>query len=83
MLAALSAFVFDRANVLSTFYTNSPHRLVRINTAKSYDIKFQDSLRNCEDVLLLEKEGLAIVACDPARERWNTVMVSGACIHGK
>ena len=46
-----------------------------VNTAKSYEIKFEDRLRSCEDAFLIEKEGLAILACDAGRERFNTVMV--------
>jgi arylesterase/paraoxonase len=62
--------------VLTTFYANSPQRLVKVHTAKSHDVKFEDRLRSCEDVLLLEEEGIALLACDAGREKWNTVMVS-------
>ncbi|POR38283.1 Serum paraoxonase/arylesterase 1 [Tolypocladium paradoxum] len=55
-------------------YTNAPNRLVKIDAFRSHTVKFADRLRSCEDVLLLEERGLAIVACDPGRERWNTVM---------
>ncbi|KAH6646168.1 putative paraoxonase [Truncatella angustata] len=40
----------------------------------SYEVKFTDQIRNCEDVLLVETLGLALLACDPGRETWNTVM---------
>ncbi|CAH0046846.1 unnamed protein product [Clonostachys solani] len=73
-LAALFAWVRDRSNALSIFYANHPDRLVRINTSKSYEIKFQDRVRNCEDAFLLKEQGLAILACDPGRDKWNTVM---------
>lgn len=56
-------------------YKNAPGRLPEINTFRSYEIKFADRVRSCEDVLILESRGLAILACDPGRERWNTVMV--------
>ncbi|SPO06296.1 uncharacterized protein DNG_08985 [Cephalotrichum gorgonifer] len=74
IFAALVPLLYSRSHTLSTFYTNSPHRLVRVNTAKSYDIKFQDRIRSCEDAFLVEKAGLAILACDPGREKYNTVM---------
>lgn len=38
-------------------------------------MKFADKLRNCEDALLDEAMGLAILSCDVGRDKWNTVMV--------
>ncbi|KAG5941785.1 hypothetical protein E4U53_007363 [Claviceps sorghi] len=55
-------------------YTNTPGRLPRVNTFPSHEIKFADRVRSCEDALVLESRGVAIVACDAGRERWNTVM---------
>nr|WGU20919.1 crs8 [Clonostachys rosea] len=72
--AALCAFVYERANVVKTFYVNHPDRMARINATGSYEIKFQDRIRNCEDACLLEDKGLAILACDAGRDNWNTVM---------
>ena len=57
------------------FYKNAPAHLPHINTFSSHDIKFADRVRSCEDVLIVESRGVAIVACDAGRERWNTVMV--------
>lgn len=73
--ALMSWFVYHRADTLATLYWNAPERLARVNTAKSYEIKFADRVRSCEDAFLIEKEGLAILACDAGRERYNTVMV--------
>ncbi|KAI0203450.1 putative paraoxonase [Astrocystis sublimbata] len=74
-LALLVPFLYERGQVLSTlFWQNAPARLVRINTFASHEVKFADRIRSCEDALLVESEGLAILACDPGRERWNTVM---------
>ncbi|KYK57629.1 Six-bladed beta-propeller, TolB-like protein [Drechmeria coniospora] len=73
-LAALTPFLYERSQVLVMFYNNAPERLVKINTFKSHSVKFADRIRSCEDVLLLEDEGIAVLACDPGRERWNTVM---------
>ncbi|KAG5984816.1 hypothetical protein E4U55_003034 [Claviceps digitariae] len=56
------------------FYKNSPNHLPRINTFSSYEVKFADRVRSCEDALIVESRGVAIVACDAGRERWNTVM---------
>ncbi|KAI0107768.1 putative paraoxonase [Nemania sp. FL0031] len=73
-LALLAPFAYDRAEVASLFWKNAPHRLVKVNTFASHEIKFADRIRSCEDALLVESEGLAILGCDPGRERWNTVM---------
>lgn len=49
---------------------------MNFNTFKSHEIKFQDRVRNCEDVLIEEGMGVAFLSCDPGRDQWNTVMVS-------
>lgn len=74
--ALLAPYVYDRYQSLSLMYYNAPERLVRVNAFPSHEIKFEDQLRSCEDAILIESTGVAIVACDPGRERWNTVMVS-------
>ncbi|EFY90575.1 paraoxonase, putative [Metarhizium acridum CQMa 102] len=55
-------------------YTNAPGRLAEINTFARHEIKFVDRVRSCEDMLVLESSGVALLACDAGRERWNTVM---------
>ncbi|KAI8629759.1 putative paraoxonase [Xylariaceae sp. FL1651] len=73
-VALLSPFFYERGQTLSLFWKNAPERFVKINTFASHEIKFADRIRSCEDALLVESEGLAILGCDPGRERWNTVM---------
>ncbi|KAI2628073.1 hypothetical protein GGS26DRAFT_132416 [Hypomontagnella submonticulosa] len=73
-LAALSPSLYDCFQRVSIIYQNAPERLLNIDNLKSYEIKFADKIRSCEDVLLVESKGLAIVACDPGRESRNTVM---------
>ncbi|KAM0427807.1 hypothetical protein ACHAPT_007264 [Fusarium lateritium] len=73
-LGLLIPFLYERSAVLSFFYTNAPARLHRTNSLGKYEIKFEDHMRSCEDVLLIEEHHLAIIACDAGRERWNTVM---------
>ncbi|KAJ8130769.1 hypothetical protein O1611_g2859 [Lasiodiplodia mahajangana] len=73
-LALLAPFVYDRGEVASLFWKNATHRLVKVNTFASHEIKFTDRIRSCEDALLVEQDGLAIIGCDPGREKWNTVM---------
>ncbi|KAG6035010.1 hypothetical protein E4U41_006276 [Claviceps citrina] len=74
LAVALSSLLYYRGQALYMFYKNAPKNLPHINTFASYDIKFADRVRSCEDAVILESRGLAIVACDPGRERWNTVM---------
>lgn len=76
LFAVLALFLYNRARPLYALYNNAPSRLNRINTFKNPGIKFPATLRNCEDVLLEEKEGFALLSCDPSRDTWNTVMVS-------
>lgn len=75
LVAALANFLFSRGHVLNSFLANKPDRLARVNTFQNYEIKFADRLRNCEDAVLLKDRKLAITACDPGRDKWNTVMV--------
>lgn len=69
-------FVHDRSRIFSFFLNNSPEKMPTINTFRSHSVKCADRIRSCEDFLLVEDRGVAIAACDPGRERWNTVMVS-------
>jgi hypothetical protein len=43
----------------------------------SHSVKFGDRIRNCEDAVLVPSRRVAILACDPGRDTWNTVMVCG------
>ncbi|KAI1459937.1 hypothetical protein F4805DRAFT_465886 [Annulohypoxylon moriforme] len=72
-LAALAPFLYDSYIRLSTIFNNAPGKLVHLNNLKS-EIRFQDSIRSCEDALLVESKGLAIFSCDTGRESYNTVM---------
>ncbi|KAI1632192.1 putative paraoxonase [Biscogniauxia mediterranea] len=74
VLSVLSPVLYERLQTLSLFWKNAPERLVKIDNFGSYEIKFADRVRSCEDALVLEPEGVAILACDPGREKWNTVM---------
>lgn len=75
LTAALSSLLYFRGRELLMVYTNAPGRLPEINTFSHHEIKFADRVRSCEDVLVLESRGVALLACDAGRERWNTVMV--------
>jgi arylesterase/paraoxonase len=67
--------IYDRYLGIYGLLTNSPDKLERVYEFKNHDIKFADQIRNCEDVILEEKLGIAFLSCDPGRDRWNTVMV--------
>jgi arylesterase / paraoxonase len=69
-------YLVDRRMAIHPLVINAPHKLKEISAFKSHKIKFPDTLRNCEDILLDEELGIAYLSCDPGRDRWNTVMVS-------
>ncbi|KAI2604165.1 uncharacterized protein GGS25DRAFT_507243 [Hypoxylon fragiforme] len=73
-VAALFPSLYDAGQRLALMYANSPGQFVKINNFKSYEIKFADTFRNCEDGLLIESAGIAILSCDPGREMYNTVI---------
>ncbi|KAK7724671.1 hypothetical protein SLS63_008508 [Diaporthe eres] len=77
LLAPLAALLAARVRVLSLAYFNAPARMPNYANFTSYEIKFADKIRNCEDAVLVETRGLALLACDPGRETWNTVMRQG------
>lgn len=78
-MAILVPFIYDRRQAAFLLWKNAPHRLVKVNKFASHEIRFADRIRSCEDALLVESQGLAILGCDPGRERWNTVMVRNCC----
>ncbi|KAI5459152.1 hypothetical protein BGZ63DRAFT_271711 [Mariannaea sp. PMI_226] len=72
-VALLGPYLWTRIQVLSLFISNSPTKLERMSVIP-VGVKFADRIRNCEDALLVEEHGLAILSCDPGRDKWNTVM---------
>lgn len=75
LLAPLAAILAARVQVLSLAYFNAPVRMPNHANFTSYEVKFADQIRSCEDTVLVEARGIALLACDPGRETWNTVMV--------
>ncbi|KAI1739910.1 hypothetical protein F4680DRAFT_448522 [Xylaria scruposa] len=71
-LAPCIVYLARRVRVLSLAYFNAPGRMPSYAHYTSSDIKFTEKIRNCEDVVLVESYGLALLACDPGRETWNT-----------
>jgi arylesterase/paraoxonase len=41
----------------------------------SYELRYTDNLRNCEDLVVDDKAGYVVFGCDEGRDVWNTVMV--------
>ncbi|KAF5251881.1 hypothetical protein FANTH_3063 [Fusarium anthophilum] len=74
LIGLIASFVYERINLIQTFYQNTPSRITKVNNIGKYEVKFEDQIRSCEDVLLIEEYHLALLACDPGRERHNTVM---------
>ncbi|KAK7514575.1 uncharacterized protein IWZ02DRAFT_444724 [Phyllosticta citriasiana] len=52
----------------------TPDKLTKVNVFKEHEVKFRELLKNCEDVILVEEEQVALLSCDPGRDNWNTVM---------
>ncbi|KAF2476506.1 calcium-dependent phosphotriesterase [Lindgomyces ingoldianus] len=76
ILALVGPYLYDRYLAYWPMVANLPSRMKPIYTFRSHELKFQDRIRNCEDVVLDEGMGLAILSCDAGRDRWNTVMAS-------
>ena len=74
ILTLLGLYLASRARSISLLYNNHPDRLVEVNRLPHYAIKYADRIRNCEDAVMVPEDGLAILSCDPGRDRWNTVM---------
>jgi arylesterase/paraoxonase len=73
----LGPFLYQRISLVLSLKDNAPGKIQSRSAFTSYEVKFAEQLRNCEDVILPEGlDGLAILSCDEGRDRWNTVMVS-------
>lgn len=69
-------YLYQRVSLLQSVQDNAPGKLQSYSAFSSYEVKFADRVHNCEDVILLDGlDGVALLSCDEARDRWNTVMV--------
>lgn len=69
-------YLYQRVSLIQSVRDNAPENLQSRSAFSSYEVKFADRVRNCEDVILLDGvDGVALLSCDEARDRWNTVMV--------
>ncbi|GAB7332687.1 hypothetical protein MBLNU13_g04437t1 [Cladosporium sp. NU13] len=68
-------YLYQRVSLIQSVQDNAPGKLQSRSAFSSYEVKFADRIRNCEDVILLDGlDGVALLSCDEARDRWNTVM---------
>ncbi len=74
LISLIALLLYNRGGPLSRLYLNAPSRLPRENNLSQPSIKFSNTVRNCEDVILDVEEGFALLSCDPSRDVWNTVM---------
>ncbi|KAK5173861.1 uncharacterized protein LTR77_002542 [Saxophila tyrrhenica] len=70
----VSLFLYNRGGPLSRLYLNAPSRLEHVNNLNQPSVQFADTVRNCEDVILVPEESIVLLSCDPSRDTWNTVM---------
>ncbi|KIW08274.1 uncharacterized protein PV09_01194 [Verruconis gallopava] len=73
-LLALHPILSEVLYPLTFLIRNHPRFLKTVNELPKHKIKWQNDVRNCEDVVLDESSGTAIFSCDPGRDKWNTVM---------
>ncbi|KAL4965782.1 uncharacterized protein BDV14DRAFT_172075 [Aspergillus stella-maris] len=74
LLAVSFPYLQGRQYALSLIVKNKPETLPEINKFTTSSLKFANKVRNCEDGIVVEQDGFAILSCDPGRDLWNTVM---------
>ncbi|KAF2097232.1 putative paraoxonase [Rhizodiscina lignyota] len=75
LVALAGPWVYDKYTGFGQmFLKNTPAKLPSMNAFSSYKVLFQDTIRNCEDAVIDEDAGMALLSCDPGRDWWNTVM---------
>ncbi|KAJ5263523.1 paraoxonase [Penicillium angulare] len=74
LLAAAYPYIAGRLWIISVIRANEPSLITEFNNFTEYEVKYQHELKNCEDALIIEGKGSAVLSCDPGRDRWNTVM---------
>ncbi|OCK76845.1 calcium-dependent phosphotriesterase [Lepidopterella palustris CBS 459.81] len=76
LLSFLGPYLYDLGRELVMIVRNTPDRINTFSVFREKQIKFADRVRNCEDAVLDESMGLAILSCDEGRDKYNTVMGS-------
>ncbi|KAI5203986.1 hypothetical protein E4T39_03903, partial [Aureobasidium subglaciale] len=79
LIAACIPHIYSRLSLLYNLETsNHPSKLSIprgwFTEQGSYEVKYADKLRNCEDSVVDEKAGYVVLSCDESRDGWNTVM---------
>lgn len=77
LYAVIISFLYERYVAFAPLWANRPGKLIEVQQhVGETRTSHRNGVRNCEDALLLEDSGFAILSCDEGRDRWNTVMVS-------
>ncbi|KAF1987363.1 calcium-dependent phosphotriesterase [Aulographum hederae CBS 113979] len=74
LLAVLGPPLKSRYDSVVFILKRRPDNLPSVSSFDSFEIKFEESIRNCEDVYMNDEDGFAVLSCDPGRDNWNTVM---------
>ncbi|KAI5204903.1 hypothetical protein AUEXF2481DRAFT_39938 [Aureobasidium subglaciale EXF-2481] len=79
LIAACIPHIYSRLSLLYNLESsNHPSKLSTprgwFTEQGSYEVKYADKLRNCEDLVVDEKAGYVVLSCDESRDGWNTVM---------
>ncbi|KAK3044330.1 hypothetical protein LTS18_001565, partial [Coniosporium uncinatum] len=74
LLALSFPYLRQRIDMLRLIRSNAPESLQKIAAFSSREVKFQNVIRNCEDLYMNDESGFVILSCDPGRDEWNTVM---------
>lgn len=75
MLSLAFPYLYDRYQGFKLILDNAPEKLPNISAFASVEIKFRGEVKNCEDVVMDESRGIALLSCDPSRDHWDTIMV--------
>ncbi|KAL4922627.1 hypothetical protein BDW62DRAFT_215680 [Aspergillus aurantiobrunneus] len=74
LLAWAFPYLQGRQYALSLMLKNKPENLPEINRFAASSLKFANTVRNCEDGIIVDDDAMAILSCDAGRDLWNTVM---------
>ncbi|KAJ5489401.1 hypothetical protein N7539_004291 [Penicillium diatomitis] len=73
-IAVSYPYLAGRISALSTLTSSALNKIGEERSFSKYEVLFYDQIRNCEDAILVDGHGAAILSCDAGRDRWNTVM---------
>ncbi|KAF2157252.1 calcium-dependent phosphotriesterase [Myriangium duriaei CBS 260.36] len=74
IIAIISPQLYQQGHLFWAFRKNAPSTLERRHMPYQFEVKLADKVKNCEDHVLDEQSGWAILSCDFSRDKWNAVM---------